>query len=119
MCSSSSVPDVIRKQSPISLASRARIERGDELLLVDVREPFENEIVRIEGARLIPLGSLESRLSEIADWRERSVVVHCHHGPRSRAACQILLANGFSRVENLAGGVDEWAVVVDPDLARY
>ena len=98
---------------------RARIERGDELLLVDVREPFENEIVRIEGARLIPLGSLESRLSEIADWRERSVVVHCHHGPRSRAACQILLANGFTRVENLAGGVDEWAVVVDPDLARY
>jgi adenylyltransferase/sulfurtransferase len=98
---------------------QARMQRGEELLLVDVREPFEVEIAHIEGARLIPLGSLESRLGEIAEWRQRPVVVHCHHGPRSRQACEMLLANGFARVENLTGGIDEWAVVVDPDLARY
>lgn len=110
-------PNTVAEIGPAEL--NTRIARGDELLLVDVREPFENEIARIESARLIPLGSLESRLSEIADWRGRSVVVHCHHGPRSRAACELLVANGFRQVQNLTGGIDEWAVVVDPDLARY
>jgi adenylyltransferase/sulfurtransferase len=98
---------------------RGRMDRGEALLLVDVREPFEAEIACIGGARLMPLGSLEARLAEIAEWRERPVVVHCHHGPRSRAACEILLANGFAQVENLTGGIDAWAVAVDPALARY
>lgn len=98
---------------------RQRLERGDELLLLDVREPFEAEIARIEGARLIPVGSLESRLDEIADWRGRPIVVHCHHGPRSRSACQVLLDHGFERVENLTGGIDAWSLVVDPSVARY
>ena len=47
------------------------------------------------------------------------MVVHCHHGPRSRTACQLLIASGFSRVENLTGGIDEWSLVVDPGVARY
>ena len=107
----------VREIGPEEL--RARLDRGDELLLIDVREPFEAEMAHIEGAKLIPLGSVESRLAELEDWRDRPIVVHCHHGGRSRAACEILIAKGFTRVENLAGGIDEWAVLVDPDLARY
>ncbi len=119
-CAASAGPPVesgLRELAPADL--RGRMDRGEALLLVDVREPFEAEIACIEGARLIPLGSLEGRLGEIADWREQLVVVHCHHGPRSRAACEILLTNGFARVENLTGGIDAWALAVDPGLARY
>ncbi len=119
-CAASAEPPVesgLRELAPADL--RGRMDRGEALLLVDVREPFEAEIACIEGARLIPLGSLEGRLGEIADWREQLVVVHCHHGPRSRAACEILLTNGFARVENLTGGIDAWALAVDPGLARY
>ena len=93
-------------------AGGALVETGSNL-------PIGADIACIEGARLIPLGSLEGRLGEIADWREQLVVVHCHHGPRSRAACEILLTNGFARVENLTGGIDAWALAVDPGLARY
>jgi molybdopterin/thiamine biosynthesis adenylyltransferase/rhodanese-related sulfurtransferase len=92
---------------------------GEEFLLLDVRDPGEWEIARIEGAQLIPLGALEARLEEIADWRERRVVVHCHHGPRSTRACEILGAHGFRDVANLVGGIDAWSLTVDPEVARY
>ncbi|MEE9281123.1 MAG: rhodanese-like domain-containing protein, partial [Myxococcota bacterium] len=85
----------------------------------DVREPFEAELARIEGARLIPLGQLEGAFGELEDWRDRPIVVHCHHGPRSRQACQLLISKGFSHVENLDGGIDAWALDVDPSVGRY
>jgi adenylyltransferase/sulfurtransferase len=98
---------------------QARLEGGEELLLLDVREPFEAELASIAGARLVPLGGLEAALSELAEWRERRVVVHCHHGPRSRKACGLLLANGFQLVENLDGGIDAWSIEIDASVARY
>ena len=90
-------------------ALRARLDAGEDLLLLDVREPFEAEIARIGGARLIPLGGLEKALPDLAPWRERQVVIHCQTGGRSRQACRTLLANGFARVENLRGGMEAWS----------
>jgi adenylyltransferase/sulfurtransferase len=98
---------------------RARLDAGGDLLLIDVREPHEWETARIEGARLIPLGGFEGRIEELAPWRERPIVVHCHHGGRSRRACELLLARGFSRVENLRGGIDAWSQEIDSSVPRY
>ncbi len=109
----STVPEI----PPRELA--ARREAAEELLLIDVREPFEQQLARIEGARLIPLGGLEAALPELEAWKGRPIVVHCHHGPRSRSGCELLLSKGFSRVENLAGGIDAWSLEVDPEVPRY
>ena len=103
--------------SPLEL--KRRMDAGSELLLMDVREPFEAEIASIPEARLIPLGELPERLAELEASRDRVVVVHCHTGGRSRSACELLLSSGFSAVENLAGGIDAWSVDVDPDVPRY
>ncbi|MDJ0865617.1 MAG: molybdopterin-synthase adenylyltransferase MoeB [Myxococcota bacterium] len=92
-------------------------ERGESFLLLDVREPGEHDRARIEGARLLPLGELEARLGELMDWKERPVVVHCQSGVRSARACRILLQRGFAQVWNLAGGIEAWALTVDPDVA--
>jgi adenylyltransferase/sulfurtransferase len=98
---------------------KAALASGEDLLLLDVREPPEHARARIEGARLLPLGQLEARLGELDAWRARRVVVHCHHGGRSAAACAFLREHGFQRVENLAGGIDAWSLAVDPSVPRY
>ncbi len=92
-------------------------ERNSDLLVIDVREPHESEITHIEGAVLIPLGELPDRLNELDGHRE--IVTHCHHGARSLKALEILKAAGFSKVRSLRGGIDAWAVNVDPSLPRY
>jgi adenylyltransferase/sulfurtransferase len=97
----------------------ARLRRGDDLLLLDVREPFEAELARIEGAKLVPLGQLERALPELEPWREREIVVHCRTGGRSRRACELLRAKGFQRVSNLSGGIEAWSLEVDPSVKRY
>ena len=92
-------------------------DRNPDLLVIDVREPHEYEIAHIDGAVLIPLGQLPDRLGELDGHRE--VVTHCHHGARSLKALEILKAAGFSKVRSLRGGIDAWAVNVDPTLPRY
>src|SRR3989454_1070007 len=92
-------------------------QRNPDLLLIDVREPHEHEIAHIDGAVLMPLGELPDRLGELDGHRE--VVTHCHHGARSLKALEILKAAGFSKVRSLRGGIDAWAVNVDPSLPRY
>jgi adenylyltransferase/sulfurtransferase len=98
---------------------QAMLERGDDFLLLDVREPDEFEASRIEGSKLVPLGELESRLAELEEWKERPIVVHCHKGGRSAKASELLTAKGFIRVTNLAGGIDAWSLTVDVDVPRY
>jgi sulfur-carrier protein adenylyltransferase/sulfurtransferase len=112
-----SAADEIPELSPVAL--RARLDAGEELLLLDVREPFEAELARIRGARLVPLATLEAALAELEPWRERPVVVHCQRGGRSRRACQLLRSKGFRQVENLAGGIEAWSLEVDPEVRRY
>jgi len=92
---------------------------AEDFLLLDVREPAEWETAHIAGAQLIPLAQLEGRLEDLAFWRDRPVVVHCHHGGRSAKACALLTGAGFARVENLSGGIEAWSLTVDPDVPRY
>ncbi len=91
--------------------------RNPDLVVIDVREPHEHEIAHIGGAVLIPLGELPDRLGELDGHHE--IVTHCHHGARSLKALEILKAAGFSKVRSLRGGIDAWAVNVDPSLPRY
>lgn len=91
--------------------------RTPELFLLDVREPFEWDITRIEGARHIPLGDLPARMRELDGHAE--IVVYCHYGTRSRHAVEILKAAGFSKARSLAGGIDTWSKEVDAGVARY
>ncbi|HTF32146.1 MAG TPA: molybdopterin-synthase adenylyltransferase MoeB [Myxococcota bacterium] len=93
--------------------------RGEDFLLLDVREPSEAALAHIEGARLLPLGELEGRFGELTAWKERPIVVHCHHGGRSARACALLQEKGFAQVSNLRGGIDEWSLTVDPGVPRY
>jgi len=94
-------------------------EPGREMLLLDVRDPDELAKASISGSVSIPLGELETRVEEIAGWRKRPVVVHCHHGGRSAQACQKLLELGFEEVENLDGGIEAWSLTVDGRVPRY
>lgn len=91
--------------------------RKPNLLLLDVREPREAEIARIEGARLIPLRELPRRLAELPGHAE--IVALCHHGQRSLKAREILVGAGFPNVRSLAGGIDAWSREVDAEVPRY
>ena len=91
--------------------------RGRSVVLLDVREPFEWDIVHVDGARHVPLRDLPARLRELDGHAE--VLVYCHHGTRSRQAVELLRAAGFSKVRSVRGGIDAWAAEVDPRLTRY
>jgi molybdopterin/thiamine biosynthesis adenylyltransferase/rhodanese-related sulfurtransferase len=106
-----SVPEV----SPRELADRLR--RGDDIDVIDVREPHEWEIARIPGARLVPLGTLTEALPSLDSARE--IVVHCKGGVRSAKAVRQLQAAGFTRVSNLAGGITRWSDEVDSRVPKY
>jgi adenylyltransferase/sulfurtransferase len=101
--------------TPLELAERLR--RGDELTVVDVREPHEWEIAHIDGARLIPLGTLAGSLPSLD--RDAELVVHCKSGARSATAVRQLREAGFTRVSSLAGGILRWSDDVDPSVAKY
>ena len=100
---------------PVALAAELR-QPGAPLLL-DVREPHEWEIARIEGARLLPLGQLPGRLGEIDP--HAAIVTYCHRGIRSMRALEILRGAGFGNVRSLDGGIDAWARDVAPEMDRY
>ena len=95
----------------------AELLAGRKLQLVDVREPFEWRICHVDGSVLIPLGELPSRLEELD--RRVPVVAICHTGRRSLDAARFLRSRGFADARSLNGGVADWAVEVDPAMARY
>src|ERR1700674_16685 len=99
------------------LELKRKMDASEPLTLIDVREPYEYEIARIEGAKLIPLGELESRLDEIP--RERMIVLQCHSGMRSERGAQLLQQAGFENVYNLEGGIEAWSSEVDSGVPRY
>ena len=102
-----------------------RLNRGDAVVLLDVRETFERELCAIEvpsnAADLhIPMRSISARLPELRlAAGERALIVYCHHGVRSRAVVEWLLGQGIEGVENLSGGIDAWSREVDPSVPRY
>ena len=101
--------------TPLEL--KTLIDQGKQILLLDVREPFENDLVSLEGSTLIPLRELPSRIKELG--RDAELVVYCHVGVRSTEAVGLLRSAGFSKARNLKGGIDAWATQVDPKLRRY
>ena len=105
----------VQEIAPRDLAERVR--RGDTIDLIDVREPYEWRIARIDGARLIPLGQFERAAAEIP--LDRDIVLYCHYGSRSRTAAEFLAERGFRRVWNLTGGIDRWSAEVDPTVTTY
>ena len=94
-----------------------RVRGGEDLLLVDVREPEEYELARVEGARLLPL-SLFNEWAPTLD-PERPTAFICHHGIRSAQVCAYLARQGFEKLYNLSGGIDRWSTEVDPSVPRY
>lgn len=96
---------------------KARLDRGDALVLIDVREPFEYAICRLPGGQLLPLGQLAERLHELDATAD--IVLYCHRGNRSLHALRQLQARGFSRVWNLRGGIQAWAREIDPGMPTY
>jgi molybdopterin/thiamine biosynthesis adenylyltransferase/rhodanese-related sulfurtransferase len=97
---------------------KAKQDAGDNFFLLDVREPHEVPIASL-GATLIPVGSLEQRLGEIPVGKQDEIIVHCRTGARSQKAAVILKNAGFTHVENLAGGIIDWADKIDPSMAKY
>ncbi len=95
---------------------KERLDAGDRPELLDVREPWEFDLARIEGSRLIPMGQLAERISEL-DPAAKTVVI-CHHGNRSAYVTQALAGAGFANVLNLEGGLDAYSDV-DASVPRY
>jgi rhodanese-related sulfurtransferase len=92
---------------------------GTAFLLVDCREPEEHATARISGAVLVPMAEIPERLAVFEPSRDGRIVVHCHHGVRSLRVTRWLRARGFAGVQSMTGGIDAWAVEIDPTTPRY
>ena len=103
--------------TPAQLAAWLSDAGRDPPLLLDVREPWEWQAARIEGAKHIPMREVPARVEEID--RGQEVVAICHHGGRSQQVAMFLEKNGFAKIHNLVGGVDAWSRTVDPAVPLY
>ena len=92
---------------------------GEDLLLLDCREPNEWELVHIEAAELLPMSQLVARVGELEPHRTRPIAVYCHHGGRSLQVTAWLRSQGFAHVQSLRGGIDQWAAEIEPAMPRY
>jgi rhodanese-related sulfurtransferase len=97
---------------------KALQKSGAGFLLLDVREPWEFETARIEGAKNLPMGDIPSRANQELD-PEAHIVVVCHHGVRSLTVTNWLRQQGFEKAQSMRGGVDGWARTVDPKVPLY
>jgi len=107
-------------ESPDALSVRALADlrsAGADLVVLDVREPAELAICALEGALHVPMAEIPARTGELP--LDRPLVVVCHHGVRSRAVVDFLRRAGFDNALNLDGGVDAWALEIDPSMPRY
>jgi adenylyltransferase/sulfurtransferase len=98
------------------LELKQRLDAGEDLMILDVREPYECQIASI-GGTLIPMNQVPDRLAEID--RNREIVVQCRSGARSQRVAEFLAAQGYPNVKNLAGGILAWADQIDPRIQKY
>lgn len=99
---------------------KQKLDAGDRILLVDVREPMEHQICSIDGAHLIPMNTVPARLQALeAAGEEALVVVFCHHGMRSLSVVNWLRQQGVENCQSMAGGIERWSVEIDPAVPRY
>lgn len=107
---------MVREISPRELARV--LENGHAVHLIDVRQPWENQLAHLPGSTLIPLNELPQRCREIT--RDTNpLVIYCHHGVRSLSAAHYLERLGYTNIQSLAGGIDAWSCEVDPTVPRY
>jgi rhodanese-related sulfurtransferase len=96
---------------------KQRLDRGEKLLLVDVREPWEFDVCRIAGAKLIPMGQIPANLQSLDVDEE--VICYCHHGMRSLDVAVWLRNQGVASAKSLAGGIERWSQEIDSKIPRY
>jgi len=103
----------------VSLAElKSLLEAGGEIMLLDVREPWEYETSHMAGSKHIPMGDIPARFNQELD-PESHIVVICHHGVRSMNVTAWLRQQGFEKVQSLRGGIDRWAREIDPSIPLY
>ena len=107
----------MKQITPAQLAAWMADASRPAPVLLDVREAWEHEKARIEGAQLVPMRQIPARVTELDP--EREIVAICHHGSRSMQVAMFLEKNGFANVHNLSGGMDAWSTTVDPSVPRY
>lgn len=96
------------------------LSNGDNVLLVDVRQPEEFEFCKINGAHLVPLPELPRQVDKLEDMAAgRRIIAHCHHGVRSMQAAALLREAGLTQTHSMAGGIDAWSAEIDPNVPRY
>lgn len=96
---------------------KQRLDRGEKMLLVDVREPHEYAICQIEGSVLIPMRTIPANLQKLDV--DEDVVCYCHHGMRSLDVANWLRGQGVGSAKSMTGGIDRWSVEIDPKVPRY
>lgn len=92
---------------------------GEQFVFIDCREPDEAAICKIDGADLLPMSTLTDRVGELAGREADRMVIHCHKGGRSLRVANWLRQQGFAQAQSMAGGIDQWAVEIEPGMARY
>ena len=101
------------------VAVRELLAQPADLMLLDCREPDERRTASIDGSHWIPMASIPARLSELEPYRDKRLIVHCHHGSRSLQVTRWLRSNGFPCAQNMVGGIDAWSLQIDPSVQRY
>lgn len=96
---------------------KERLDSGEPLVLIDVREPWEFEVCRIDGAKLIPMGTIPANLQALDT--EEDMICYCHHGMRSLDVAVWLRQQGVESARSLAGGIERWSAEIDPHVPRY
>ncbi len=116
-CGVSSTQETIAVPEIYVQEVKQKLDRKEDFLILDVREPWEREIAQINGALFIPMNSVLSRLKELDPSKE--IVIHCRTGQRSASVTQSLIKEGYSNVKNMVGGINAWTTEVDPNLNLY
>jgi len=98
---------------------KAKLDAGEKILLLDVRQPWEHETARIASSLLVPMNELPQRLTEIKLEAGQQLVTYCHAGVRSMRSAMFLEQSGFTNVLSLAGGIAAWSAEVDPSVPQY
>ena len=98
---------------------KERLDKGEDLIILDIREPQELSICKLKNTRHIPMGELAQRLNELEDYKNRDIVVYCRSGGRSGQCVHYMRQHGFNGALDLSGGILAWSDDVDPSVQKY
>ena len=98
---------------------KAKLDSGADFVFIDCREQNEYDLVKIDGATLLPMSQVTDRVAELEQHKDSEIIIHCHHGGRSLNVANWLKSQGFKNPLSMAGGIDVWAQEIDPSLERY